>query len=137
MQLRLGVVTRVQSRPRRWAWCGVEGSVEHLHGKRLAVVQLALLDPLEEVFAGKLRMHAGEVRVRALGRARDERVRALERPPDRHAGVEELDGRCGGEKKGGAKGAPGRRGGRNVRERAGERRGRAPGSQTAATTHAQ
>ena len=67
-----------------------------LDGQRLAVVELALLDPLEERLAGELGMHAREVGVGALGRALDEGVGALEGPADGHARVEELDRRCGG-----------------------------------------
>ena len=76
---------------------GRETSVGNLDGKGLAVVQLALLDPLEQVFTGQLRVHARQVGVGPLGRAGHERVETLESPLDRYGRVQKLDRGCEGQ----------------------------------------
>ncbi|KAI0714659.1 hypothetical protein C8Q76DRAFT_727621 [Earliella scabrosa] len=73
------------------------GSINDLDRERLSVVQLALLDPLEQVFTGQLRVHAREVGVGPLGRAGHERVETLESPLDRHGRVQKLDRGCEGQ----------------------------------------
>ncbi len=108
-----------------------EGLVRDLNRERLPVVQLALFDPLQEVLARQLRMHLRQVGVGPFRRVRDELLEALQRPLYRDGRVQELDGSCTdarGDKQNGAtmKSAV-RTDGTN----------HTPGSQAAATTHAQ
>ena len=110
------------------------GSVRDLHGERLPIVQLALLDPLKQVFARQLRVHSCQVRVCPFRRARNEFLESLQCPFDRNGRVQELDSGCTGEQgRGGAK-----ENGATMKSAArANGANHTPGSQAAAITHAQ
>ena len=123
------------------------GSINDLDRERLSVVQLALLDPLEERLAGELGVHAREIWVCPLRRTCHKGIRALERPAYRNTRVEELDRCCKysshqhqGQRKSEKQPKEGGQKHREVRDsqkHTNEERRHAPGSHTAATTHAQ